>query len=390
MKSKRFGWCVALVAIAVMSQVVVPVEAQEDNRYFDQVSYGYWTNANHWDTGVVPATTSKVYIGSISTTCIVDTAGQQCSRLYLGNGSDTISQLDLTGGGLTINYGNADWSFFAGYSATGILNQTGGTLDALNVNFRIGALSTGVGTVNFSGGTLANVNSIKCGDSGHGTINVSDGVFGPFASASYVGINNVGIVDISDGTWDNGDNSMNIGDQAGGTGTVNVTGGAITNMATIYVGNYGRGTLNVSGAAVVDCVRIYPGFRADATSIGEFSISGSAATFNVEQFRGSNPGTATLRLTPDATGITPINVFYDGADGNSGKAWVTTVALVVDFSNYDSTEDLIVMTCDTAFTGPFASTTWLPEGRTATVTESGGVVRVTDISGPLGTLISVR
>ena len=464
MKMQQFGWCVSLVAIAVILLSVVTAGAQEISASFRE-STGYWTNADDWSNTEVPGTLTKVYIGwAPSATCILDTAGQQCARLYLGQTAGDVGQLNVTGsGGLTVNTDNDDNTFWIARYGTGILHQTSGVINAGYQNIRMGVESTGVATLNLSGGVITNMNYVKCGDKGQATINLSGGVFGPVGSGSYVGFqsDSVGTVNQSGGTWDNGGKSINIGESQGSSGTVNLTGDALfDNVFRLYLGNngygeitlsetgeihmssfvylgytsgtgvvhqtggtwnsvglnignnegtygeynisggtldlgggsiqtassrdfYSYGEINISGGIVTNVSSIYsPGYA--SAGQGVVSINGSEASIYIAQYRGAgtNVNSGILRIKPGAGGISTIHVINNGTS-NAGKAYVDKTTLEVDFSNYDSTDDLTIMTYDTALTGPFEDVKVLTDGWSADVDYSTGkAVRLVNITRP--------
>jgi len=464
MNNQQFRWCVSLAAMAVMILSVVTAEAQEISASFRD-STGYWTNAADWTNDEVPGTLTKVYIGlTPSATCILDTAGQQCARLYLGQGAGDVGQLNVTGsGGLTVNTDNDDNTFWIARYGTGILHQTSGVINAGYQNIRMGVESTGVATLNLSGGVITNMNYVKCGDKGQATINLSGGVFGPIGSGSYVGVqsDSVGTVNQSGGIWNNGGKSINIGDLQGSSGTVNLTDNAVfTNIFRLYLGNNGYGEIDLSGTGEIQMssyayvgyasgtgvvnqtggtwkgAGLYPGNNEgtygvynitggtldmgggsiqtassrDFYSYGEINISGgiitnvssiyspgyasagqglvsingSEASIYIAQYRGAgvNAGSGILRIKPGLGGISTIHVINNGTS-NAGKAYVDGTTLEVDFSDYDSTDDLTLMTYDTALTGPFEDVKILTPGWSADVDDSTGkAVRLVNITRP--------
>ena len=143
-----------------------------------------------------------------------------------GSGTGT---LNVTGGSVT----STDVTLGYDAGGTGTLNVTGGSVT--NTTGYLGYSSGSDGTATVSSGTWANSMDLHVGYSGTGTLNVTggsvtsaNGVLGFFV----VGFDGnpdaagVGTATVSSGTWANSGNLV-IG--VGGTGTLNVTGGSVTN-----------------------------------------------------------------------------------------------------------------------------------------------------------------
>jgi T5SS/PEP-CTERM-associated repeat protein len=313
MNNKKSGWCFSMAVIAVMFQCVVPVQAAVYKNF--NVISGYWTNSANWAAPGVPGSGEYAYVGSddgaSSATCIVDTAGPLCYRLYVGN-------------------------------------------DAGND-----------GTVSITAGVLTNENYLYIGYNGNGTVNLSGSAeLRVIAGRAYVGnsAGSTGVVNQTGGIWDMGANSssyLTMGQNAGSYGECNISGGGLTNVYKLYVASSGTGLL---------------------------SIVGSEASIHVEELR-SSTANSTLRVTPDSGGISPINVL-NGALGG-GKVYLAGT-LDVDFSNYDSTDDLTIIKHDGALSTTFATIT-MTTGWTADVTYASGEVRITNIiRPPQGTVLLVN
>src|SRR5205823_637115 len=120
------------------------------------------------------------------------------------NIKDTSALTVNTGGGFFVGSANA-----SGSTASGVVNQTGGTLTAnrtVDGAFVLGGRLTGVtggsGTYNLSGGTVTNAGNAWIGGYGTGTVNQTGGTW-----------NNTG--------W------VSIGRQAGSTGTYSISSGTL-------------------------------------------------------------------------------------------------------------------------------------------------------------------
>lgn len=131
-----------------------------------------WSTPENWNTNAVPTAIDAASIDQPENThCVVqDGITAECETLRVGNGGLT-TNLDITGGSLTASgayigvdspagHGllNISGGLFStgslqiGWSATGTLNMTGGTI-MLSDNLVVPGL-TGTGTVNLRGGTI--------------------------------------------------------------------------------------------------------------------------------------------------------------------------------------------------------------------------------------------
>ncbi|MDA3924023.1 MAG: hypothetical protein PF904_04905 [Kiritimatiellae bacterium] len=366
MKSQQFEWCASLAAMAVMILAAGHVEAQAVDTVF-QVSSGSWTNANHWNERV-PTSIDDAFVGSslsggeTPATCILDTAGQACDRLVVGHYAGNSGQLDITGGDLTLTgAGGAPQAAIAD-RGTGIVNLSGGTWNNGGKNLHVGDDDTAYGELNISNdGAITNLNYVYVGNYGTGVINIGGNAELRQFGRAYVGF------------------------RAGSTGIVNQTGGLWdmggTSAAYFTVGQSGYGEYHISGGVLTNCYKLYNA----GSSTGLLSIVGSTASIHVEEFR-SATANSTLRITPDSGGISPVNVFA-GSLG-LGKIYLGGT-LEVDFSNYDSTDDLTIIKHDGALSGTFATNT-VTAGWSADVTYASGEVRLTNITAPLkGTVVLI-
>ena len=151
----------------------------------------FWSTAANWDTDTVPTKIDPVSIdGPDNTHCIIkDGITAVCETLRVANSGAT-TNLDITGGSLTASgaYVGVDnpaghgilnmsggtfstGSLQLGWSATGTLNMTGGTIN-LSDNLEVPGLG-GTGTVNLLGGTI-NASELQL-TSALGTMNITAG-----------------------------------------------------------------------------------------------------------------------------------------------------------------------------------------------------------------------
>ncbi|WP_205408636.1 hypothetical protein, partial [Xanthomonas phaseoli] len=205
-----------------------------------------------------------------------------------------------------------------GDSGSGIINITNGGLGAINSPLELGSQKSGYGEINVSGasdsgiasnitGPLGTHTSSIIGVAGRGVVNVDNGGTGDFGILHlglfagstgtltatgansllhvvhelYVGVEGEGQTSIEDGASATLDSSVYVGQQAGSTGTLTVTGAnsllSSPNGYGLYVGDAGAGTLNVdNGGTATTKGDAYVG----NTGTGRVSISGGGI-FNV-------------------------------------------------------------------------------------------------------------
>ena len=138
-------------------------------------------------------------------------------------------------------------------SSTGTYNLAGGTLNARNVSIGrhyVGNFNQTGGTANFTQADDETTFATLAGSSS--TYTLSAGAVN-FNGTTQIGARGTANFNMSGGTL-NSNGWMGIGRFAGGTGTLNVTGGTVThtnNTTSIIVGEEGTGTLSVGVAGTV-------------------------------------------------------------------------------------------------------------------------------------------
>jgi len=151
-----------------------------------------WSTAANWSTDTIPTGIDPVSIDDPQNThCVIeDGITAVCETLRVGNGAST-TNLDINGGSLTasgayVGVDNPDGhgilnmsggvfstgSLQLGWSGTGTLNMTGGTIN-LSDNLQVPGLG-GTGTVNLNGGTI-NASELQL-TSASGTMDITTGV----------------------------------------------------------------------------------------------------------------------------------------------------------------------------------------------------------------------
>jgi T5SS/PEP-CTERM-associated repeat protein len=193
-----------------------------------------WFTAGNWSAGV-PTNADLANIDTVAPNAtVVGATGAQADFLFVGNSG--IGTLTIQNGGAVSN-------------VTGILG--------------VSAISTGTATVDGAGSSWTKSGGLDVGGSGTGTLTIQNG-----------------------GNVSNADGS--IGRSAGSTGTATVdgAGSAWTNSGTLFVGNSGIGTLTIQNGAAVSA----------ASGMQIANQVGSTGTLNIGAASGqaaAAPGTLT-------------------------------------------------------------------------------------------------
>jgi len=191
----------------------------------------------------------------------------------VGNAAGTTGEHTLVAGKKIV----VDNAVRIGNNGMGTYTQTGGSLTT-GGNLELGDQLTGVGTVNISGGNIDVSAVVKVGDAGTGVFIQTGGtvtqaagnnfILGEDATTSYgeytisggelhvgaqlqIGVNGVGVFNLTGGTvYALGGSSPIVGHD-GGTGTMNISGsGVLISTSTINVGRKGSGVWLQSGGSV--------------------------------------------------------------------------------------------------------------------------------------------
>jgi T5SS/PEP-CTERM-associated repeat protein len=230
-------------------------------------------------------------------------------------------------------------SVVVGASGTGIFNQGGGTL---NATLDIGSSAGGNGTYNLTGGTLND--DLIIGDAGAGTFNDTGGtqnVTGNLILGNQAG---------SQGTY-----------TLSGTGTLNIVADAGGNR-NLVVGDSGQGAYNQEHGTVV----------ADNLFIGE--QAGSTGTVTV-----SGPGTILTALDPTSGIADQIGFYGTGTLDVSDGAEVDSDASLVLANQPSASGTLAVATGGLVNSPLFTIGGGYTPGGTALVTAStGGIITATE------------
>ncbi len=170
--------------------------------------------------------------------------------------SQTFNINDNPGQNITVNLDVASSVYMgAGYSGVGTMSISDGiAVESLTGYIGYKSGSTGEVTVDGTGSTWTNSDSLTIGNSGSGTLNITGG--GAVSnSVGYVGL------------------------ESGSSGTVTVSGASSTwnNSSDIAVGMYGTGVLNINNGGAVSNSYGYVGFESDSS--GTVTVSGADSTW---------------------------------------------------------------------------------------------------------------
>lgn len=229
--------------------------------------------------------------------------------------------VDIPTGGLVTNGFFDDIGQDTNDNAT--LNITGGSLTTLS-DFNAGDLGASVGTVNISSGTLT-VNALfvgsanLAGSTASGTINQTGGTVTQVNTAvgecviggRITGASGIGVYNMSGGTFTPNGN-VRLG--GGGTGTLNQTGGTINAILGVNIARLAGsiGTNNLNGGL-----------------LATFNMASSTGTNAVFNFNGGTLQAQFSPANPWFSGNIQANVLAGGAiiDSSSNNAVVTTPLL---------------------------------------------------------------
>jgi T5SS/PEP-CTERM-associated repeat protein/autotransporter-associated beta strand protein len=348
----------------------VPALAADTN--WTGATSGNWFTATNWDTGAVPVlgdnaiidtTTpnaavlgggatgvSNLTVGNVATGTLTITSGGLLAYDgaigYLGFGAGSSGTIAITGPGSTLT---ALHTLAVGYAGTGTLQvSNGAVVNASDGEVGQVAGSTGTATVDGAGSSWSNSNLLTVGDAGTGTLTISNGGSasgvngGITIGASATGIGTVivtgagstlstnpalivgdfgtGILTIENGATGAISGPITLGNNAGSSGTVTVTGAGSTlgTFSDLNVGNSGTGTLNVENGAAVTAFDANLGLFSGSSGTVTVAGAGSSLTTNSGLYIGysgagtmaiSNGGTVT-----NSTGFVPIG-YNSGASG---------------------------------------------------------------------------
>ena len=181
---------------------------------------------------------------------------------------------------LGYNQASGNWTTGANWNPTSTKPATGDRV-FLGGGFVGGQAATTEVTLNTdeSAQTISEiwVGSLGVGGANAGTLNVQTGAKLITNGRMRIGGGVNGIVNQSGGTITWTANDLGVGDNSGGSGpgTFNMTGGLITGMSQIYLGNGNAGTFNNNGGIIVST-----GGLSGLGTVATYNQTAGAATFN--------------------------------------------------------------------------------------------------------------
>lgn len=215
--------------------------------------------AENWNPNGVPGDFDQAFVNNGGTSTLSGFHEPRLALVDVGSAAGTSGTLNVNGDGDLL----AD-KIRVGESGTGTISVTNGDLHALGGSLFIGgqenSSGTGVGVLNIAGAgsRVGSGDDVQFGANGNGTLNMSGGVMQGVYTV--VGKFGTGTWNHSGGVFDQTGGDIEIGDggrpdQAGvagpRTGTINLTGGVIRVHDHLGIGNRkGTGTVNISGGAL--------------------------------------------------------------------------------------------------------------------------------------------
>ncbi len=295
-QSDRSSWCVALALC--LSSWVLPASASiiaigDVNPVYD--------GTDPWEVF-----TPTVGVSAAGTLNIDDGSIVRSSSLGL------IGSRSGSNGVVTVSGAGSSWlnsRLIIGDEGTGTLNIEAGGYVRSRQESVIGRNAGALGSVTVSGpgSQWEAFRNFSVGRSGNGTLNIEAGGVVNSGGVSFVGENagSTGTLTVSgnDARWDI-DGDLSIGHS--GTGTANIEAGGVVNNRALFIGaNTGSsGTVTVSGV----------GSQWDSSTFLHVGGRGSGA-LNIEQGGGVNSREGVIGLNPGSTGM--VTVTGAGSQWNS-------------------------------------------------------------------------
>jgi autotransporter-associated beta strand protein len=275
------------------------------------------------------ASTSAIIVGNTSSnaTMTVNTGGAiftgsatTASPFIIGNAIGN-AVLNIAGGTVDADIVNNPAVALGNVSgASGFLFMTSGNLECGSGEFHIGQVAGAYGAFDLSGGTVT-IGDINAGDAYF----VVGGAFG--ASASQ------GVFNMSGGTFNDNAQEFSIANIAGAVGVANLSGGTVNDNKGLHVGDRGTGTLNVSGSAVVNLAGSALQYGISGAGVaGTVNLLGGTVTANNVAKVGNNTSLLNFNggtLKAGATtatfmqGLTAVNIYSGGAIIDDGGNSIT-------------------------------------------------------------------
>ena len=290
----------------------------------------FFNDAGNWSPGQNPTSGDNLTFDAVASKFDLIFAGTQSGNevRFLGgdyaleggpSSSFNTGDAWVDGATVTASGANTVWNggddVTVGDSATGTLNVEAGA-DLNHFGLFLGQTALGNGTLNLDAATLgsSNVGSIgRIGVNGTGTLNISNGGRSDMSSAL-------------------------IGQAAGATGTVNVTGANSrfqTNNYDMRAGDAGTGFIHVTNGGIIIATgngNLIAGNTAD--SAGTITVDAGTVDVGSRTFIG-NGGTGSFTATNGSTVNTNEQFILGELAGSQGTAIIDASTLSVDNSQHD-------------------------------------------------------
>jgi fibronectin-binding autotransporter adhesin len=212
-------------------------------------SNGTQTNTIQGQLGIVGLPNVNAAVVLTNSTVVVSGA------VEVGNSNNATGTLNLKNGALLRVTGSpVALGDGGGAPSTGIVNQTGGTLDSSG-ELWLGQNTAGIGSYSLSGGTINLHNWLAIGRrGGSGTFTMTGGTFNKDGNGNFIigtgGAGSFGVLQISAGTI-NSQNEYWLAENGGTEATNNISGSAVLNLNNwVSIGRGGHGVINFSGGTI--------------------------------------------------------------------------------------------------------------------------------------------
>ena len=267
----------------------------------------------------------------------------------------------------------ADGGWNGSSARTGTVNQVNGTVNSTS-EIWIGQASLGTGFYNLHGGTINSSNWFVIGRAGAtGTMNMDGGTITEFTGgtpAFIVSDGSVGTLNFSGGTINCANSEFWMGNNGGSLATNNMSGTAVLNANNwIAVGRGGTGVLNMNGGAITK------------TGNGNITFSGTGIlnqtngviTNLTSQIWIPEVGTGNYNLEGGSAILSVVHICQNGgavgvfnADGGLLQANEITSGNIGGFSTFNFNGGTVQASADT--------TAWIHDLTVATIAAGGAVL----------------
>lgn len=270
-----------------------------------------------------------VFSGSVGTLNIGAAAGQ--TAVAAGNvvgagGAAANIQFGSGSGQIVFNHTDTALGFTANVSGNGeILSLSGGTTLSGTVNLGAGRILIDGGVVQIGGSTSADSAYIGDTAGSSGTMTVSGSGSTLTTNSLVVGFSGTGVLNVVNGGQVQNSGVLSIGNSPTGEGTVTISGSGskLTSTSNAVVGLYGNGALNVLDGGEVNIANSPLTIAGGAAKQGTVTVSGNGSKLTADDVIVGQYGIA--QVTIAAGGVVESNrrVFIGDFAGSSGTVTVS-------------------------------------------------------------------